>query len=105
MQVVIYSTDYLPITVIDLPIDVYTKACKDKGVRLKLKNSGEYCELQAIPVAFGSGEFRELFITDDETQALKLSPAWLPGQLASINAAKSIIRKLKSRESPDDNYN
>jgi len=103
VNVVIFTDDMQPINCIDMPIEVIDKAVEDGGLRLRLRDTPEYCTLLPLPVITVEGKQRYLFVTPHETQALKLTPTWLPGQQGSINHAKQHFKRLLKKKPPPDN--
>ncbi len=109
MNVVIYTEDFEPITVIDLPVWLLEQMEQQGSVRVavleppRLVSNTEsmagyeqpkivtiYCE----KLRWKDGTTKPIFITYDEELALTLRPEWLPGQQGAINNYKQHIRNL-----------
>ncbi|NBW16055.1 MAG: hypothetical protein EBR82_49540 [Caulobacteraceae bacterium] len=100
MNTVLYTTDFEPITVVDLPmwmlehIEKYG-ACK---VAVKRPVTADFIEKVAVGTVEGpecvtiqqarlkwhDGSIKTILITKDEVLALSLKPEWLPGQRLQI---------------------
>lgn len=96
MNVVIFNLDLHPITVIDLPIDQYSKTLQIGGIVLALPN-GRTCRIRAVQIdldGLGSGH---IFVTPDEESALTIANSYLPGQRKDVNLALGLIHKLKNK--------
>lgn len=111
MNVVLYTNDFEPITVLDLPVwlleqmekvgyvrvavqepltNVLAKAPEDLGQVLQPKVVTIRCE----KLRWRDGTLKPILITPDEELALMLKPEWLPGQRAAVNSYKSTIKFL-----------
>ena len=103
MNVVIYTTDFEPITVVDLPRTVLDKIEQTGGVNLAL-GSGETdvanmpkCALIMCKVKWFNGEEKPILVTRNEENALLLKPDWLPGQRGVYNMLYTEIKALTKR--------
>jgi hypothetical protein len=112
MNVVIYTADFEPITVLDLPPWLLDQMEKVGGVRIAVQDpvkdvlrlSGERItmpELKTVHVLceklrWRDGTLKPILVTPDEELALMLRPEWLPGQRAAINNYKGTISYLTS---------
>ena len=112
MNIVLYTRDMEPVTIIDLPIDLLNWATNENSgyLRLAVPNPNPSCWLggQYMPIAFDSYtvgiEFQRLIlrsrveswlaIVDNDEYALMLKPSWLPGQQAKINYYEKTNRDL-----------
>lgn len=113
MNVVIYTDELEPITIIDLPIDFCRMGYERRFVRLavmmpisvmiELDPLDSDCHI--VTLVFDKlnkrnkhGQLIESWIitTDDEVLALKLKPGWLPGQRGAINDYERIIDSLST---------
>lgn len=99
MNVVIYSADLQPITVVSLDISQYQQACKWDDFLLQNKNvNGQALRIKvrALKIKAPDGSDQTLFWTHDEAGALgAVNHTWLPGQRRSINNVKKLIWRLK----------
>jgi hypothetical protein len=103
VNVVVYTTDFEPITVIDLPRTVLDKIEQTGGVKLAL-GSGETdvanmpkCVLIMCKIKWFNGEEKVILVTRDEESALLLKPDWLPGQRGVYNMLYTQIKTLTKR--------
>lgn len=102
MQVVIYSLQFEPITVLEMPIDLY-KQIKEKGKGiLKVatndpKNPFTACRIILVRYRWINNEEIDIFTTLDEEVALAIEPSWLPGHRSTINFTIKNVRKMKDR--------
>lgn len=103
MNVVIYTTDFEPITVVDLPRTALDKLEQTGGLRLALgpdKDEGgntiipPMCTIIMCKVRWFNGEEKPILVTKDETNALLLKPDWLPGQRGTYNLLYNHIKNL-----------
>lgn len=106
MKHVIYTRDFEPITVIDLPMWA-SEALAQRGVfwvevmfPIRIE-SQELIDpymmvvcLESQPLRWIDGTMRQIIVAPDDTTALKLKPAWLPGQQGAINAYEQTARAL-----------
>lgn len=109
MNIIIYTEDFEPITVVDLPIEVLDSAEKRGGVMLSLKHSDSVepsmIQVDCCKVKWVDGSVKTIYITKDETLALLIKPGWLVGQKSLVKAYRSAIdtltNKLKKLRSDD----
>lgn len=100
MNVVVYSTDMEPITVLDIPLDILNKAATAGKVRVKIsgKNSrfGEkVCELEYKELYTpGNTGVVGVLVTRQETDIMLAKPGWLPGQRGQVNYYLDRIKNL-----------
>lgn len=99
MPHIIYSPDMEPITCVHLPHDSWLETLRRGGVRLKMQDSSE-CYVYLVDATVHNRP-TQVLQTSNEELALKLPPAWLPGQQATINdyittlqAAYNRLRRL-----------
>ena len=109
MKTVLYSTDYEPITIIDLPLWLLEKLERDGGAKLAVQKPITLEQLQSpsIPesvphdiltlycdkLRWRDGNLKAIVITPDEELALALRPEWLPGQLQAVNWYKRSLNE------------
>lgn len=109
MNVVLYTHELEPITVIDLPqhwIDVGLQrrlvflAVWPQGMPRLVRADEPLSEVEFKTVAIEFEELRMrnvrscILLTHDDVNALQLEPGWLPGQCGEINRMRSENRKL-----------
>jgi len=104
VNVVIYTADFEPITIIDLPIK-YIDMLHDRGhIRLAIMDppksmatsdpvSEAMVEFKTVALRsermrWIDGSMKSILVTDDDELALLLRPSWLPGQQRMINEHK-----------------
>jgi len=100
VNVIIYTTDFEPITVIDLPRTVLDKVEQQGGIKLALGHDAEtspVCVLVLLKVRWPNGEEKPILVTKDEEIALLLKPEWLPGQRGVYNLLYNHIKHLTKR--------
>lgn len=111
MNVILYTTDFEPITVLDLPLWLIEKAEKHEIIKIAVSTpvkANEITDLQITlqpkilhircqKIKWADGSLKTVLVTPDEELALITKPAWLPGQVATSNAAFKAIRTLTER--------
>lgn len=109
MNVVLYTSDFEPITVLDLPVWLLELLERQGQARVAVAhpvtthtdaeavfNLGGfdtvtiYCER----LRWKDGSVKPILITPDETLAMLLRPEWLPGQRQAVNDYKKAIKTL-----------
>lgn len=108
MNVVIYTKDFEPITVLDLPLWLLEQMEKQGAIRIAVLKPPElvavtepvnidlpqtvtiYCE----KLRWKDGTTKPILITHDEELALILRPEWLPGQRQVILGYQKTLRSL-----------
>jgi hypothetical protein len=108
MNVVLYTNDFEPITVLDLPVWLLDRLEEQGSVRVAVRKPPRTV-LQNEPVDFEppevvtiycerlrwkDGSVKPVLVTDDDTLALTLRPEWLPGQLNAVQSYRKAIRHL-----------
>ena len=110
MNVVLYTRDFEPITIIDLPMWALEHGERLRFVRVATMEPPSFSSkssLEPIPLAkevIVTLEFHPilrpphkrswLITVDDDVLALKLKPSWLPGQRGAINQYERATREL-----------
>lgn len=105
MNVIIYTPDFEPITVIDLPKSVLDKTEERGYVKIAVKRPGQDMLVGTEPVItvyckrmlWEDGTVKPILITSDEVLTLTLDPAWLPGQTATVQNSKRLLTKLHNK--------
>ncbi len=108
MNVVIYTGDFEPITVLDLPVWLLDVLERVGVARVAVAEPPKVVE--AGPIAFAmpkvvtitcerlrwrDGTTKPILITEDEELAMLLKPEWLPGQRQAVNHYKEAIRNFQ----------
>lgn len=110
MNVVLYTADFEPITVLDLPVWLLEQMEKVGYVRVAVQEPITNILMQEDPspvmwepkivtircekLRWKDGTTKPILITPDEELALMLKPEWLPGQRAAVNSMKGTIKFL-----------
>ena len=110
MNIVLYTEDFEPITILDLPQWLLEQLEKQGAVRvavlrpMQLDKTGTiavgsvegnqvvtiYCE----KLRWRDGTTKPILVTYDEELALTLRPEWLPGQRQAVQSYHKAIRQL-----------
>ena len=110
MNVVLYTEDFEPITVLNLPLWLLEQLEKQGAVRVAVMRPIQLTPSTGIPVGsvegnqvvtiyceklrWKDGTTKPILITRDEELALTLRPEWLPGQRAAVQSYHKTIRQL-----------
>lgn len=103
MNTIIYSKDFEPITVIELPVEVIESAERTGGIVLALKNANDpvterrYVTLECLKLKWWDSSTKAVFVTDDEELAMLLKPEWLVGQKAVVGAYQRTLQVLTTK--------
>lgn len=115
MNIVLYTHDFEPITVVDLPMWLLEALEREGSVKVAVKRpitpdfvervavgsveGPETVTIQAKRLRWHDGSVKPIYITNDEVLALTLKPEWLPGQVLQVQNFQSAIgwlgRELK----------
>jgi hypothetical protein len=109
MNVVLYTDDFEPITVIDLPLWLLEQLERQGQVRVAVLRPQQYTP-DNIPVGsvegpdvvtiycerlcWKDGTTKPILVTYDEELALALRPTWIPGQTQVIQSYQIALRHL-----------
>ena len=107
MNVILYTRDFEPITVVDLPLWLLEAIERDGAVQVSVKRpiTPDFIEKVAVGTVEGpecvtirlgklnwfDGSTKPIYVTDDEVLALTLKPEWLPGQRLQVQNFQSAI--------------
>jgi hypothetical protein len=112
MQVVLYTTDFEPITILDLPQWLLDQMEKQGGARVAVYMPPEEMHLEDIDeinletfkpeivtifcekLRWRDDSLKTILVTPHEELALVLRPEWLPGQRQAVNHYKKRIHFL-----------
>lgn len=99
MNVVLYTVDFEPITVIDLPRWLLDRAERQGAIKIALKGgpNPQVIVVHCKKIHWLDGRLKSILITKDEVSALTLTPNWLPGQTQVIQSAQKLIHRLHSK--------
>ena len=108
MNVVLYTKDFEPITVLDLPLWLLEQMEKQGAIRVAVMRPPSivppsepidfkfpetvtiYCE----KLRWKDGTTKPILITHDEELAMILKPDWLPGQRQVVQGYQKALRSL-----------
>lgn len=121
MNVVIYTRDFEPITVLDLPLWLLEKMEQQGRVRVAVMRPPtwtggeepvqdvaptETVVLECFRLRWSDGTQKPIIVTQDDELALALKPDWLPGQRAQVNSYKDtinfLVKQLKNAIRPNE---
>ncbi len=107
MNVVIYTLDLEPITVVDLPMWMLDHIERSGAVKVAVKRpvtkeliervaigtvEGPECvTIQQARLRWPDGSIKSILVTKDEELALTLKPEWLPGQRLQVQNMEAAI--------------
>lgn len=110
MNIVLYTRDFEPITVIDLPLWLIEQLERQGGVRVAVQELPQSqwmaadqptthpelktVTLRCVKLNWLENQQKTIIITDDDELALRLKPDWLSGQRAQVNQYKQTIDNL-----------
>lgn len=109
MNVVLYTTDFEPITILDLPLWLLEQLERQGAVRVAVMRpvswvteeepvqhdpSVETVTIFCEKLRWHGDQVKTVLVTPNEELALMLRPEWLPGQRATINGYKAAITHL-----------
>ena len=111
MNVVLYTTEMEPITILDLPVWLLKQLDEQGAVKIAVLRPVEWTEadsqqpidkiggIDTVTVYCEKLRWRDnttklILVTPDEELALILRPEWLPGQRASIQGYQKAIQHL-----------
>jgi hypothetical protein len=111
MKIVLYTPDFEPITILELPIWLLEQMEKNGGARVAVSlppnledvvADTEYNEPEIVTIIcqklkWLDGTLKPILITPHDELALTLRPDWLPGQVQAIHRYKDIIRELQTQ--------
>ncbi len=109
MNIVLYTPELEPITILDLPVWLLDQLEKQGAVRIAVLEPPSFVNKQTpVPdthnirtvtvfcekLRWHNNQTKTILITPDDELALTLKPEWLPGQRAAINGYKAAISHL-----------
>jgi hypothetical protein len=101
MNVVLYTPDFEPITVVDLPrwlLDLAEKRGFIKiSVPLPTKPEPDMIVVHCKKIAWNDGSIKTILVTEHEVLALALRPGWLPGQTQVVQSTERLIHRLHNK--------
>ena len=110
MNVVLYTQDFEPITVLDLPTWLLEQLERQGAVRVAVLRPVQFGDTKSVPIGsvegpqvvtiycerlrWKDGTVKPVLVTTDEELALTLKPEWLPGQRQRVQSYEKAIRTL-----------
>ncbi len=108
MNVVLYTKDFEPITVLDLPLWLLEQMEKQGAIRVAVLRPPSFMpETEAMKYSvpevvtiyceklrWKDGTTKPILITLDDELALTLKPNWLPGQRQAVQGYQKAIKHL-----------
>ncbi len=107
MNVVLYTVDFEPLTVLDLPLWLIEQLERQGSINVALQEpinltantvtveySPKIVTIKCCRVRWHDNSVKTVLITPDEEFAMLLKPDWLAGQRGTINNYKTMIHKL-----------
>ena len=110
MNVVLYTNDFEPITVLDLPQWLLEQLERQGAVRVAVLRPVQFGDARNVPIGsvegpqvvtiycerlrWKDGTVKPVLVTNDEELALTLRPEWLPGQRQRVQSYEKAIRHL-----------
>ena len=107
MNIILYTPDFEPITVVDMPMWLLEAIERDGAVKVAVKRplTQDFIERVAVGSVEGpenvvirlaklrwmDGTIKPIYVTDSEVLALTLKPEWLPGQRLQVQNFESAI--------------
>jgi hypothetical protein len=107
MNIVLYTHDFEPITVVDLPMWLLETLERDGAIKVAVKRpitpdfvakvavgsveGPETVTIEAKRLRWHDGSVKPIYVTKDEVLALTLKPEWLPGQMLQVQNFQSAI--------------
>jgi hypothetical protein len=93
MIVVLHTVNLEPINIVYLTIEAYTTLMRVGMLHLRVNGSEQHIvKVFRKEVLFADGDIMYMFICDDEELVLSLDPAFLPGQIATVNLLKERVK-------------
>ena len=111
MNIVLYTVDFEPITVLELPLWLIEQLERQGTIKIAVQEPPGYVD-ETTPVADTGGKTvtvhcyklrwrdnttKTVLVTADDELALTLRPNWLPGQQGTVNQYKTLIANLTSK--------
>lgn len=107
MNIILYTHDFEPITVVDLPHWLLEAVEREGAVKVAVKRpitpdfiekvavgsveGPETVTIQARRLRWPDGTVKPIYVTNDEVLALTLKPEWLPGQRMQVQNFQEAI--------------
>lgn len=101
MNIVLYTSEFEPITVLDVPLHILEHLEKHDRVRIPILDNNTTTRgpreilLELNYMSWLDGTLKPVVTTSQLELALELKPDWLTGQRAQVNQYQEHISKLK----------
>ena len=113
MNIVLYTQDFEPITVVDLPMWLLDAVEREGSVKVAVKRpitpdfiskvavgsveGPETVTIEAKRLRWSDGDTKLIYVTKDDVLALTLKPEWLPGQILQVQNYTTAINWLSKQ--------
>lgn len=113
MNIVLYTQDFEPITVVDLPMWLLDAVEREGSVKVAVKRpitpdfiskvavgsveGPETVTIEAKRLRWSDGDTKLIYVTKDDVLALTLKPEWLPGQILQVQNYTAAINWLSKQ--------
>jgi len=113
MNIVLYTYDFEPITVIDLPMWLLEALEREGTIKVAVKRpitpdfiskvavgsveGPETVTIEAKRLRWSDGDTKLIYVTKDDVLALTLKPEWLPGQVLQVQNYTAAINWLSKQ--------
>jgi hypothetical protein len=101
MNVVLYTDDLEPITVVDLPRWLLDRAEQRGFIKISIpqltKTEPDMLVVRCKRIIWFDGSTKVFLTTDNEILALTLNPTWLPGQTKAVQGSNRLLRQLHNK--------
>lgn len=113
MNIVLYTQDFEPITVVDLPMWLLDAVEREGSVKVAVKRpitpdfiskvavgsveGPETVTIEAKRLRWSDGDTKLIYVTKDDVLALTLKPEWLPGQVLQVQNYTAAINWLSKQ--------
>jgi hypothetical protein len=113
MNIVLYTQDFEPITVVDLPMWLLDAVEREGSVKVAVKRpitpdfiskvavgsveGPETVTIEAKRLRWSDGDTKLIYVTKDDVLALTLKPEWLPGQVLQVQNYTTAISWLSKQ--------
>lgn len=107
MNIILYTQDFEPITVVDLPYWLLEALERDGAIKVAVKRpitpdfvervavgsveGPETITIQVKRLRWHDGHIKPIYVTSDEVRALTLKPEWLPGQRLQVQNMQNAV--------------
>lgn len=102
MNVILYTSDLEPITMVDFPRWLLDQVERTGQIRVATTRPvpgipPQTIDIYCVKVLWIDETYKPILVTPDEELALKAIPHWLPGQLSVVQGYKAQIKELTNK--------